>query len=166
MEIGHFYFIKDNFYIDFPNVNLMKNHQATENSEHNRPCFYSIKQNNGIIWLIPISSKVEKYKKITEHKILKYGMCDTLDFASVLGKERTFLIQNMLPITSDYISHQYLDCKNVSVEIDNVSKKRIITKAKKVLSLQRKGYNLIFGNVLQIKNELLEKISKHQLLTV
>lgn len=58
-------------------------------------------------------------------------MCDTLDFASVLGKERTFLIQNMLPITSDYISHQYLDCKNVSVEIDNVSKKRIITKAKK-----------------------------------
>lgn len=72
----------------------------------------------------------------------------------------------MLPITSDYISHQYLDCKNVSVEIDNVSKKRIITKAKKVLSLQRKGYNLIFGNVLQIENELLEKISKHQLLTV
>lgn len=61
IRIGHFYFIKDSFFDLIDDPELMKNKE----NGRKRPCYYCFKskENDNIIWLIPISTKVEKYKK-------------------------------------------------------------------------------------------------------
>ena len=70
MEKGKFYFIKDSFYKLFKEEKLMKNKEIIDLKEHNRPCFYTYyDENTKIYWLIPISSKTEKYRKIYNYKM-------------------------------------------------------------------------------------------------
>ena len=66
METGKLYFIKDSFYDRFSNCGLLENKDIINGKEHNRPCCYALKFNKGdknIYWMIPISSKIEKYKQ-------------------------------------------------------------------------------------------------------
>jgi len=66
METGKLYFIKDSFYDRFSNCGLLENKDIINGKEHDRPCCYALKFNNGdknIYWMIPISSKIEKYKQ-------------------------------------------------------------------------------------------------------
>lgn len=87
----------------------------------------------------------------------KYGKCDTITFGEVLGHEKAFLIQNMCPITSKYIKNEYIDSvANIPVRVNGAFEKELIEKAKKVLTLQRKGIKLIFPDVLAIEKELLK----------
>lgn len=90
--------------------------------DHDRPCYYAIKEEkSNIYWKIPISSKVEKYKKLYKRKINRYKKCDTIVFGKVLGYEKAFLIQNMFPVIDKYIGKIYCDLSsNEFVKIDNV----------------------------------------------
>ena len=88
MDTGHFYFIKDEFFLDFPDPYLMQN----KGPSHDRPCFYAWKDTaTGLYWMIPFSSKVQKFREIYQKKIRRYGRCDTLLFGDVLGREKVFL---------------------------------------------------------------------------
>lgn len=62
------------------------------NKKGNRPHYYCFKESNtGIYWIIPMSSKLEKYKKIIETKELKGKPCDTLHIAKLdNNKESVF----------------------------------------------------------------------------
>ena len=103
MQKGHFYYIDDQYFIDFPDKFLMKNKEKIGNQFHDRPCFFSFQdEKTGIYWLIPFSSQIEKYKKIYNDKMKRHGKCDTIVFCKVLGHEKAFLIQNMCPVTNDY----------------------------------------------------------------
>ena len=69
---------------------------------------------------------------------------------------KLFLIQNMCPITSKYIKDEYCyKATNIPVSVDGILEKELVFKAKKVLVLQRNGYNLIFPDVIKIEEELL-----------
>jgi hypothetical protein len=106
--------------------------------------------------MIPISSKVQKYRDLYESKIKKYGKCDTLAFGKVLGVERAFLIQNMCPATAYYIGEQYMQ-KNVNlpVRVDIFFEEELVRKARTVLRLHRNGVKLIFPDILCIEKILL-----------
>lgn len=154
MEIGHFYFLKNKYYEDFPDNYLMKNHEVIGGIIHNRPCLYVFQDTDtGIYWTVPISSKTEKFRNLYDDKISRYGKCDTIDFAYMLGHEKAFLIQNMCPITCNYVENEYIS-NGVPVQLDNTSQQRIISKAKKVLQLQRQGTSLVFPDILYIESEL------------
>lgn len=158
MNNGHFYYIKDEYFLDFPDKMLMKNKESYDNECHERPCFYAIKDlDSDIYWMIPFSSQINKYKKYYDKKIQKYNQCDTIVFGKVLGHEKAFLIQNMCPVTEKYIKNEYIDSvSNLPVRINGVLEKELISKAKRVLLLQRNGINLIFPDVLKIEAKLLE----------
>lgn len=158
MNTGCFYFINDQYFSDFPDPLLMANHESILGESHDRPCFYAFLDNRtGLYWMIPISSNTAKYRYHYTKKVEKYGSCDTIVFGSVLGHEKAFLIQNMCPLTHKYIKNEYLDpIASIPVQIDGVSEKEIISKAKRVLALHRKGIKLIFPNVLKIESELLK----------
>ena len=64
MITKRFYFIADHFFQDFPDPALMQNKE----DGHGRPCFLAIMDDDGLFWMIPISSRVEKYKRIYERK--------------------------------------------------------------------------------------------------
>ena len=69
IEIGCFYFIKDDFFEIVNDKELMRNKE----SGRKRPYYYCFKskENDRIIWFIPVSTKIDKYKKIYDNKIKK-----------------------------------------------------------------------------------------------
>lgn len=108
--------------------------------------------------MIPCSSRVQKYKEYYNAKVARYGKCDTIAFGEILGFEKAFLIQNMCPVTEKYIKNEYIDRRtSVPVRIDGRFEAELISKAKKVLALQRQGIHLIFPDVLKIEKALLSR---------
>lgn len=161
---GDFYFMKDKFYSDFPNCGLMPNKESTSQNTGNRPCFFAFqdKENKQIFWFVPISSKSdEKYKRIYDKNIEKYGRCDFLDFGIVLGTRATFLIQNIFPVTKDYIDSRYV-VDGVVVKTDNVTTHRVIQKANDVLEKSKRGIKLAFTDIDKIYSSLLEQIAEKE----
>ena len=46
MEIGHFYYIDDQYFKDFPDPYLMQNKEKVNGQLHDRPCFYAFQDSN------------------------------------------------------------------------------------------------------------------------
>lgn len=159
MITGHFYYISDQYFADFPDNKLMRNKECVGGQMHDRPCFYAfLDEKTGLYWMIPFSSQLKKYQNYYNSKIQKYGKCDTITFGDVLGYKKAFLIQNMCPVTEKYIKNEYIDRKLLlPVRINGKFEAELISKAKKVLALERKGIHLIFPDVLKIEKELLNK---------
>lgn len=154
---GHFYYIDDQYFERFKDDKLMQNKETVDGQLHGRPCFYAFQDTKtGLYWLIPLSSRVEKYKQYYNDKMQKFNKCDTIVFGKVLGHEKAFLVQNMCPITEEYIQNEYIDSKTTRpVRIDGKLEAELIEKAKRVLLLQRRNIHLIFPDVLAIERQLL-----------
>lgn len=136
LETGYVYHIKNEYFELAKDEKLMKNHE----NGNSRPTYFCVKNNeNKILWFIPMSSKVEKYKKLQQQKIKKNGTCDTIVIGKYRGKENVFLIQNIFPITEKYIDH--IDTvRSRAVPVVEGTKREIIEKVKKVFILKSKRY--------------------------
>ncbi len=159
MKEGHFYYLDDKYFLDFKDAYLMQNKEQVNGQPHDRPCFYAfLDESTGLYWMIPFSHNVQKYRVYYNQKVQKYGRCDTIVFGYVLGHEKAFLIQNMCPITKEYIKNEYIDSRSqIAVRIDGALEKSLISKATRVLLLQRNGKKLIFPDVLSIEKKLLKQ---------
>ena len=84
MEIktGYLYHIKDEYFDVVDDDSLMQNHEKGKK----RPTYFTIKDKN-ILWFIPISSKVDKYKKIIDKKIERYGFCNTIIIRKIADED-------------------------------------------------------------------------------
>lgn len=158
MEIkqGYVYHIKEDYFNFVNDERLMKNHEG----KSTRPNYFCIKiDNSEIMWFIPMSSKVDKYKLIIESKVSKYKKCDTIIIGNYRGRKHAFLIQNMFPITSKYIDH--IDTVNgQALQVPSETRRLITDKVNKVFRLKENGINLIFPNVDRIKKILLEELGE------
>lgn len=98
-----FYFIKDAYF------NEMKDPNLKWNKNEKRPHYYRIQDaETGVYWMIPLSSRIEKYRKIVEKRESTGRRCDTVYITKLGdGRESAFLIQDMIPVTSDYIDREY-----------------------------------------------------------
>ena len=161
INVGCFYFIKDTFFDIMDDPELMQN---KENGTK-RPCYYCFKSkdNENIIWFIPVSTKNEKYKKIYNQKLekqIKLGKTpsiDTIVFGCISNTYSTFLIQNMFPVTEEYIESKYIK-NNIEITLSNKLQKEIIHKANKVLNLYKHGMKkIIFPNIDNILKKLSQK---------
>ena len=105
MDLANFYFINDDYYKNFEGFGLLENREIVEGKLHGRPCYYAFKEKDSpIYWMIPISSKIEKYEKEYDKAMKKYEMCDGISFGYILGERKAFLIQNMCPVIDKYIT--------------------------------------------------------------
>lgn len=161
MNAGYLYFVKDEFYQKFEGYGLLENHEVINGKAHDRPCCYLFKDKIGekeIMWMIPISSKVEKYKKLYKHSIDKYGECDNISFCYILGEEKAILPQNLFPITQKYIANIYLN-KNTGNPV--VIPKNVMTeihaKARKKIRYNFNNKKLGMTDIVHIYNCLLEE---------
>ncbi len=159
INVGCFYFIKDTFFDIIEDQELMKNKE----NGNKRPCYYCFKSKeyNNIIWFIPISTKIDKYQKIYDYKIQKQiklrkkPSIDTIVFGNVANTYSAFLIQNMFPVTEQYVESQYIKNK-VPIRLSNKLQTEIVDKATKVLNLYNHGMkNIIFPNIDKILEQLL-----------
>ncbi|MGN1326566.1 MAG: type III toxin-antitoxin system CptIN family toxin [Clostridia bacterium] len=159
IEKNRFYFIKDIYFKIIKDAEILQN----KKNGNKRPCYYCFKdeKDNNILWMIPISSKVEKYQKIYNQKLEKHKKVDNIVFAYVEGEKRAFLIQNMFPITKKYIIEKYVR-QNSDVVINKKKEIEIYKKANKILKLVEKGYtNLVFPDIISIKEKLLKLEEKN-----
>ncbi len=138
MEIkqGYVYHIKNDYFQFVNDEKLMKNHEGNST----RPNYFCIKnENDEIMWFIPMSSKVPKYKVIIENKIKKYKKCDTIVIGNYRGREHAFLIQNMFPITQKYIDHiDTVDGR--ALQVPSETRRQILDKVNKIFKLKEKRY--------------------------
>lgn len=154
MQTGYFYFIKDEFYKGIPNAGLAPNKEANENMQHGRPCHYCFEYEN-YLWMVPISSKVEKYQRIYDHKVEKWGNCDGIRFGYVNGKRSAFLIQNAFPITEKYIEGQYfIEHGTVAVKASDELTSELNGLIRKIVRLYKKGINMPLTNIKMIMDFL------------
>ena len=154
VENGKFYFIKDNFFELFKGYKLMENKE----NGNKRPWYFCFNDpdNEKIIWFVPISSKTDKYKTIYENKKKLKKRVYNFVFGKVLGKEKTFLIQNIFPTTEEYIESKYQN-KKQDVEITETLKNEIINTSITVIKLAQKGISIPFYDIIEMKNILLNK---------
>ena len=89
MKKTGFYIIKDNFFTDMPDPYLKGNKAG------NRPHYYCFEDSDtGIFWMIPLSSRIDKYKKIVENKEKAGKPCDIIHIVKLDdSRESAFLIQ-------------------------------------------------------------------------
>ena len=101
---------------------------------------------------------INNFKKGIIQKQIKLGKnpsIDTIVFGDVANTYSAFLIQNMFPVTLDYIESQYMKNK-VPIKVSKQLETEIIYKANKVLNLYNHGMkNIVFPNIDKILNKLL-----------
>lgn len=163
MNKGNLYFIKDEYFEKFPNQKLLTNKEVTEQGKRNRPCYYAFtdEENAEIKWMVPISSRVEKFEKKYEQSIKKYGQCDVLAFGFVNGNKNVFSIQNMCPVTGKYILNEYINVHTGNpIQIDSNTQREINAKVRKIIRLHKKGISLAHADILWMREELLKESSE------
>lgn len=130
-----FYIIKDEFFTEMNDPYLKGNKQG------NRPHYYCFKDNeDGIFWVIPLSSRIEKYRKLIQRIESKRKTCDIVHIAKLDSKhESAFLIQDMFPITEEYIEREYTIGNHHLILTSEHVVKEIDKKARKVMGMLKRG---------------------------
>ena len=135
MKRTGFYIVKEQFFEDMSDPFLKGN------KGENRPHYYCFEDTHtGIYWMIPLSSRIDKYKKIVEKKEQSVKRCDILHIVKMDdNRESVFLIQDMFPITEEYIEREYTIAGNHLMLTSEYTAKIIDQKAKKVLGMLKRG---------------------------
>lgn len=91
MKKTGFYLIKDKFFEDMSDPYLKGNKAG------NRPHYYCFEDTSrGIYWMIPLSSQIDKYKRIVEKKEKAGKPCDIIHIVKLDdSRQSAFLIQDM-----------------------------------------------------------------------
>jgi hypothetical protein len=157
VQTGYIYHIKDSYFDRVNDENLMTNHERGKK----RPTYFTIKDGD-ILWFIPLSSKVEKYKKIINNKIKKYGRCDTIIIRKILDKDSAILFQNAFPTLEKYIDHVHLLDNGKPAKVVDSLKDEILKNFKYLMKLKSKGVNLFFTDIDKVKEMMLDELEKNK----
>ena len=152
VKTGYIYHIKDEFFDVVDDESLMTNHERGKK----RPTYFTIKDKD-ILWFIPLSSKVNKYKKIINNKMNKYGRCDTILIREILGNDSVILLQNAFPTLEKYIDHVHLLDNGKPAKVVESLKDEILQKFRYLMKLKSKGVNLFFTDIDKIKDIMLKE---------
>lgn len=146
---------KGQFFEDMPDPYLKGNKAG------NRPHYYCFEDNTtGIYWMIPLSSRIDKFRKIIEKKEQAGKPCDILHIVKLDdSRESVFLIQDMFPITEEYIEREYTIAGNHLMLTSEHTAKVIEQKARKVLGMLKRGVKFMptQPDVLSILEQLKQK---------
>ena len=154
IETGYLYHIKDEFFDKINEKGLMINHE----NGHSRPSYLAIKDND-MLWFIPLSTKVDKYKSIIQKKVKKYGTCKTILIKKIAEREQVILIQNAFPTIEKYVKSKHrIDGRYI--RISKYIEKEILDDFQYMLSLKKDGLNLFFTDIDKIKEKMLEELKK------
>ena len=90
--------------------------------------------------MIPLSSQLDKYRRIIEKKEKAGKPCDIIHIVKLDdNRQSAFLIQNMFPITDEYIEREYTIAGNHLMLTSEHTAKEVEQKAKKVLGMLKRG---------------------------
>ena len=154
IKTGYLYHIKDEYFNKINDKNLMQNHERGKK----RPTYFTIKDGK-ILWFIPVSSKVDKYKKIVNNKIKKYGFCNTIIIEKLFNDESVILLQNAFPTLEKYIEQEYKKA-GISIKVPKAVKEEIDKKTRDIFAFTNRGVIATFTNLPEFINDIKNEYKK------
>jgi len=135
ITVGHFYFVDDSFFEKVQDPYLKINYEYTY-----RPHYFPfVDENTGLLWLVPCSSRVEKFEKIIEKKKEKHKPVDAIKIVTLFDDKTVLLFQDMFPVTEKYIKNEYIKGGH-SVKIADPDTVAMLEKtAAKIVKMIHKG---------------------------
>lgn len=144
------YILSDDYFRIYGKPNMMDNKNET------RPYYYAVKQKDGIIWLVPLSSKVEKYRLSIQEDEEKRGKgnCIFHYIASVRRRESAFLIGDAIPVIEKYIVRPFTINEVPFVMANQKDIKAIRKRMAKYIALVRGGKLKPYFDIMGIEAAL------------
>ncbi|RBP59323.1 hypothetical protein DES36_11948 [Alkalibaculum bacchi] len=160
-EPNYIYTIKDKFFVEYPDPSLKFNKGG------GRPHYYAFedKENDQILWMIPMSTKIEKFEAILKNREEQKKPKDIAHVCTVGNRKSAFVIQDMFPVTKDYILDNYRIKGEPLKLLEKKDIQAINGKAERIHSLIKKGKRFAKHQVdtQGIENSLNEKLKKDQI---
>ena len=111
--------------------------------------YFSAKDGNNY-WLIPVCKDIQKYNKIVDDKIKKYGFCNTILIRNIMNNKYAIVLENAFAISYKYENEIY---KVKNIAISELLKNEILRNFKYMLRLKENDINLFsHSNVLDNKH--------------
>ena len=111
--------------------------------------------------MIPLSSRIDKYRRIMKKKDKAGKPCDILHIVKLDdSRESAFLIQDMFPITEEYIEREYTIAGNHLMLTSEHTAREIEQKARKVIGMLKRGIK--FKPTQPDVMAILEKLREHK----
>ena len=150
------YHIKDSYFEKVNDNMLMCN---KENKQY-RPTFLCMEDpvTPGLLWVVPMSTQVKKFAAIRDKQIAKYGKCITIVIGTYDGKNAAFLLQNMFPITSQYLDHIHTRNGN-PVPVNYSLAKEVKRNVQQLRILISRGKKVVFPDVKRLESLMIEELS-------
>lgn len=151
---GYVYHIKNEYFKKVKDDKLMQN---KENGAY-RPTFYCLRdEKTTLLWMVPLSSRVEKYQDIYNKQVEKYGNCLTIILAEFDGKKTAFLLQNMFPVTEYYLDHVHTRNNN-PIPVKYSVRQAVSSNMKKIRQLHAHGKKIVFPDISRLENIMLTEL--------
>lgn len=157
---GYFYHIRDEFFSLVQDRYLMAN---KENGAY-RPHYLAVQdsQHTDIYWMIPVSSRIQKFRAIYEQQRKRYGTCTKILLGECGDQDAAFLIQNAFPVTADYFDHVHT-INDVPVTLHLSTRRQVVDNLRHNLRLKKRGINLFFPDIDRIYKLMLDHIVREAL---
>ncbi len=151
---GYVYHIKDEYFEKVKDDKLMQNKE----NETYRPTFYCLRdEKTELFWMVPLSSRVNKFQAIYDKQVHKYGKCLTIVMGEFDGKRAAFLLQNMFPVTEYYLDHIHTRNSN-PVPVKHSIHRAVITNMKQLRQLHARGKKVVFPDISRLERLMLAEL--------
>lgn len=154
---GNFYFISDDFFKKINDPFLKQNYSETK-----RPHFFAFKdEKTNLFWMVPCSSKIEKFEKILENKKKFNKPTDSIKIVTIQKKKTALLFQDMFPVIEKYIESPYIVLKAPFYISNRNTLEDVIVSSKKIKKLINMNIKLTptSPDVFRIKKIMLEELN-------
>lgn len=156
---GYVYHINDSYFRKVKDEKLMQN---KENGKY-RPTFFCLRdsKNIDILWVVPMSTRVEKYQAIYDKQQMKYGKCLTIVIGEFDNRTAAFLLQNMFPITEKYLDHIHTRNGN-PIPVKYSVAHKVYSNVQELRQLIYKGRKVVFPDIIRLEKLMLEELSSEK----
>lgn len=100
--------------------------------------YFAVKDDSNY-WLIPVCKDIQKYNKIIDDKIKKYGFCNTILIRNIMNNKYAIVLENAFVISYEYENEIY-KVKNIGIGVS--LKNEILRNFKYMLKLKENDINL------------------------
>lgn len=168
--VGGLYFLSEDLYLRFsslcPHISAPDKRGEDGSGRHGRPhiCI-GASHNKALLWMVPISSRVEKYEREIARQTQKYGVCDKVQIVRLSTGKRAALVQNIIPCMPRYVDSEYINRQTGTVEkIDQADLRRVCISARKLIVMHKCApkCGFLFTNVFGIAQALLHDVSERE----
>ncbi len=114
----------------------------------------------GLYWLVPCSSKIEKFERLILKKQEQHKPTDTIKIVKIFDRKTALLFQDMFPVTAKYINGQYIKGGQRVRIADSKLIQELEKNAKKIINLLHKGvrFTPTQPNITKIEEIMLKEL--------